>query len=94
MKTMKSNYLHFLSDIYYFIRLSYYMYHSALQEEEYEGENLTHELDITHDYLEGTQRSLQELEILDGQLHRELERNTLSPTQQKTNCTWMIAHMT
>jgi hypothetical protein len=38
------------------------MYHRALREQEWEVDQLTHELVSTQGFLEGTQKTLQELE--------------------------------
>ena len=63
---MKSNYLH-ISDRHHLLILDY-MYHDALKEEEKEVDRITHELDITQNYLNRTQMALQESKMQVAQI--------------------------
>ena len=50
MRSMKANYLHLLSDRDRLLSLAE-MYHYGLQEEEGDVDKITHEIEITHDFL-------------------------------------------
>ena len=62
MDNMKENYMKLASNRDHLLMMAD-MYHSALKKEEEESNRLTHELDITSNSLNNTQRSLRESKL-------------------------------
>jgi hypothetical protein len=60
------------------------MYHRALREQEVEVERLTHELMSTQRFLEGTQKTLQELESISEELREETRQKSTTPISAKS----------
>jgi hypothetical protein len=55
------------------------MYHKALREKEVEVDRLTHELVSTQSFLEGTQKTLQELESRSEEFLEETRQKSTTP---------------